>query len=163
MDSCSQCGVTYRTVVTQEIDSYSGGTLTVTDVPLFECNCESSLLVADSELIGRFVSFLESHQMVGDVNVSLSKIKSKNNLNEISILKEKDVNNHKLDIKLAWMKEQLGIDGTYSTEILFSKALSFVHWAIELEQRGYKIEAVKKLGFFEGIEHLVFRILPSTE
>ncbi|MDR6884318.1 hypothetical protein [Bacillus sp. 3255] len=63
----------------------------------------------------------------------------------------------KLFEQMNWMVEKLGLE---TVEELISKALSFLHMAIELEDRGYTIKAYKKLGLFEGAEHIEFKIRP---
>jgi uncharacterized protein YdiU (UPF0061 family) len=66
--------------------------------------------------------------------------------------------NTELAEKLEWMKERLGLD---SNEELFSKALTHLYQAIQLEDRGFKVGAFTESGPLGEREYIVYRILPE--
>jgi hypothetical protein len=159
LDYCSQCGKKYDPIVSQDVSKYSGGVLIVTDIPVSKCECNTLVHLGNEALISYFSRFLEGHDMIGDISVSMSSIKSKFDLNEIMISKSiaEVLDNTPLQIQINWMKEKLSLA---STEELFSKALSLLYMAIQLEERGYTIKGYKKLGLLEGTEHINFKIRP---
>ena len=55
--------------------------------------------------------------------------------------------------KLTYLAEKLKASGV---EQLLSKALSLVNWGIELEERGYRVQAVKRNLFSKEV--ITFRI-----
>ena len=57
---------------------------------------------------------------------------------------EKQEGENPLSRTLSYLSEKLNVT---SIEQLFSKALSFAHWGVELEEKGFEILAVKR-GFF---------------
>lgn len=65
--------------------------------------------------------------------------------------------NEELDEQITWMKGKLNLD---SNEKLFSKALTFLHWGIELEDTGYELKAIRDLGIIEGKDQIIFNIIP---
>ncbi|WJH36827.1 hypothetical protein N6H14_14670 [Paenibacillus sp. CC-CFT747] len=157
MGYCNECGQEYLEIFTEDFRAYSGGVLTVTDVLVSKCACDTLETLENVTIINYFFGFLEEQGMLGDITIPLDKIKSHFDLNKIliSIANAEAKQNAKLQEQLSWMKEQLGFD---STEELISKALSLLHIAIQLEDRGYTIKGYKKLGLFEGSKHLIFKI-----
>lgn len=66
--------------------------------------------------------------------------------------------NPDLDKKMSWMKERLGLE---TDEELFSKALSFLNQAIELEDRGFTLGGWRQEGMLDDREVITYRICPE--
>lgn len=149
---CHQCGQGYQQITSKDVRRFNGGVLTVTDLPIKKCDCDSRINLSDGIIIELYADDLNKCEVIGDVTVSLNKLKERFRPQEIedNIKKSAD-----LKEKMEWMKEKLGVT---TNEELFSKALSLLHMAIQLEERGYSIRALKDLGLLKGTEHVVFQI-----
>ncbi|QHW35544.1 hypothetical protein GZH47_32170 (plasmid) [Paenibacillus rhizovicinus] len=55
---------------------------------------------------------------------------------------------------LTYLSEKLNVS---SVEHLFSKTLSFIHWGVELEDKGFEIMAVKRGFFSKEVIHFKIR------
>jgi len=157
MKCCEQCGSEYTEQLSQTAFTYTGGVLNVTDVPVWKCDCDILELLENKALVDYFVQYLEKQNMIGDISISLEKIKSNFELNNTLLSQSSEFVEHnaKLYEQMEWMKEQLGLQ---TAEQLLSKALSFLHVAIELEKKGYSIKGSKNLGYFEGKHNIHFTI-----
>jgi hypothetical protein len=149
---CHKCGKEYQQISDKDVRHFNGGILTVTDLACDKCECDSLINLGDGVIISLYADDLNKSEVLGDVTVSLNKLKERYHPHEIVDNVKKSVDTKR---KMEWMKEKLGIT---TNEELFSKALSLLHMAIQLEERGYSIRALKDLGLLEGTEHVVFQI-----
>lgn len=152
---CHQCEKEYQQITSKDVRRFNGGVLTVTDLPVKKCDCDSLIDLSDGIIIQLYAYELSKFEILGDVTVSLNKLKERFPPHETIDNANKSIN---IIRKMEWMKEKLGIT---TNEELFSKALSLLHMAIQLEDRGYSIRALKDLGLLEGTEHVVFQIRNS--
>ncbi|WP_054943575.1 hypothetical protein [Paenibacillus ihuae] len=57
--------------------SYNGGSLSVSDFPVKQCECDTVISLSDGVLIDGYKLLLERHGIIGKVVVSLGKLKER--------------------------------------------------------------------------------------
>ncbi|AWP25221.1 hypothetical protein B9D94_00640 (plasmid) [Paenibacillus sp. Cedars] len=72
---CDRCKGEYVNMLTTKSQVYEGGKLTVSDIPARKCQCEVLTQVPDGVIVDGYKMLLEKHGIIGDVTVSLSKLK----------------------------------------------------------------------------------------
>ena len=71
---CDRCKKEIIQMTTTSERPFNGGTLIVTDVPVTKCGCEEEVPLADSALMAGYARMLTTHNIVGNVTVSLNQI-----------------------------------------------------------------------------------------
>ncbi|AGA60100.1 hypothetical protein Theco_4103 (plasmid) [Thermobacillus composti KWC4] len=71
---------------------------------------------------------------------------------------EQQLQNPEIAEKIEWMKQRLKLE---TNEELFSKALSLLYQAIQLEDRGYTVGAFTKPGPLGDRELIEYQIVPK--
>ncbi|MCT1402881.1 MULTISPECIES: hypothetical protein [Paenibacillus] len=62
-------------MLTTKSQVFEGGKLTVSDIPARKCQCEVLTQVPDGVIVDGYKMLLEKHGIIGDVTVSLAKLK----------------------------------------------------------------------------------------
>ncbi|MCM3130528.1 hypothetical protein PUW24_00900 (plasmid) [Paenibacillus urinalis] len=62
-------------MITTKTQVFEGGTLIVSDVPARKCECEVLTQIPDGVIMEGYKMLLEKNGIVGDVTVSLAKLK----------------------------------------------------------------------------------------
>ena len=60
-----------------EIASFEGGSLSVSEIPIKVCECETLMSLSDGVLVDGYRMLLQSNGIVGKVEVTLGKLKER--------------------------------------------------------------------------------------
>lgn len=155
--NCRTCGASYELKLGFDTRPYRGGNVTITEVPMYICDCDQRLVLGDGAVIVYYVRMLELQDVFGNVTVSMTELNRRYTLSEVLERMTSDPEERPCEVrsKMEWMKSQLGIE---TDEELLSKALSILNMAIQLEERGYTLKGYRNIGILEGAEHIDFRI-----
>jgi hypothetical protein len=121
MKNCSVCGFEIILLQGEQVNTYTGGKLIVTDFPSSQCQCETTINLSDGIIADLYTKELELREIRGDVVISLNdmkhKYKSGEIIDHIYAQSEKKKN-------IDWMKEKLSIS---TNEQLYSEALALLY------------------------------------
>lgn len=77
MAHCVRCKGEYKHMLKTQTVSFSGGTLSVTEFPVKQCECETVMDLSDGVLFDGYKLLLERNGVIGKVAVSLGKLKER--------------------------------------------------------------------------------------
>lgn len=77
MTHCAHCGGEFKHMTKTEVTSFEGGSLSVSDIPIKVCACETIMNLSDGALVDGYKMLLQSNGIIGKVEVSLGKLKDR--------------------------------------------------------------------------------------
>ncbi|MFD2614693.1 hypothetical protein [Paenibacillus gansuensis] len=77
MTHCVRCGGEYKHMKKTKTDSFKGGSLSVSEFPFKQCECETVISLSDGILMDGYKMLLERDGVIGRVSVTLGKLKER--------------------------------------------------------------------------------------
>ncbi|AGA60001.1 hypothetical protein Theco_3997 (plasmid) [Thermobacillus composti KWC4] len=74
---CALCNGEYVELMITRHRPFEGGSLTVHDIPARKCDCDVLTSLPDGVIVDGYKWLLEKNGIIGDVTVSLSKLKER--------------------------------------------------------------------------------------
>lgn len=77
MTHCVRCGGEYKYMVKTQNASFNGGSLSVSEFPVKQCECDTVISLSDGILVDGYKLLLERNGIIGKVVVSLERLKER--------------------------------------------------------------------------------------
>jgi hypothetical protein len=77
MAHCVRCKGEITHMTKTETASFNGGSLSVLDIPLRKCECETVMNLSDGVLVDGYKLLLERNGIIGKVEVTLGELKKR--------------------------------------------------------------------------------------
>lgn len=77
MTHCVRCGEEIKQMVRTQTASFNGGSLSVMEFPIEQCDCDTMYNLSDGVLMDGYKMLLERCGVIGKIEVSLGKLKER--------------------------------------------------------------------------------------